>query len=252
MSHVSKCFRCYGSVVRPRISHLVISDWHLAGTVEVAPRRASFPLHLSRTIAIILCCAFGVSAKRTDGNARTKERILAVVPILEYPHSILRQRAKSVLKIDKTVFRLADDLMDTLVDSGGVGLAANQIGSLRRVIALKMPEDEEPSVYINPKIVHREGVREVSEGCLSFPHHYGIVQRSMWVRVTGLDRKTNEFRICADGLLAQAFEHETDHLNGILFIDHLLSHEHLFEYSDEEDAESEQEAAEDCLADAAP
>ena len=190
-----------------------------------------------------------MGVKPSDGNVRTKERILAVVPILEYPHSILRQRAKSVTKIDKTVFRLADDLMDTLVESGGVGLAANQIGSLRRVIALKMPEDEEPSVYINPRIVHREGVRDVSEGCLSFPNHYGIVRRSMWVRVTGLDRKTNEFRICADGLLAQAFEHETDHLDGILFIDHLLSHEHLFEYSDEEDTEAEAGPQDECSTD---
>ncbi len=162
---------------------------------------------------------------------------MAVVPILEYPHSILRQRAKIVSKIDRTVFRLADDLMDTLVDSGGVGLAANQIGALSRVIALKMPEDEEPSVYINPRIFHREGEREVAEGCLSFPSHYGIVRRSMWIRVTGLDRKTNVFRICAEGLLAQAFEHETDHLNGILFIDHLLSHQHLLEYPVEGDSE---------------
>ncbi len=186
----------------------------------------------------------------SEGNVRIKERVVAVVPILEYPHSILRQRARSVATIDKTVFRLADDLMDTLVDSGGVGLAANQIGSLRRVIALKMPEDEEPSVYINPRIVHREGVREVSEGCLSFPNHYGIVQRSMSVRVTGLDRKTNVFQICAGGLLAQAFEHETDHLNGILFIDHLLSHQHLFEYPDEEEAESEREQSDESLVDA--
>ena len=92
-------------------------------------------------------------------------------------------------------------------------------------------------------------MREVSEGCLSFPDHYGIVQRSMWVRVTGLDRKTNEFRICADGLLAQAFEHETDHLDGILFIDHLLSHEHLFEYSDEEAVEAASETHHDCSVD---
>ena len=154
--------------------------------------------------------------------------------------------------IDKTIFRLADDLMDTLVDSGGVGLAANQIGALRRVIALKMPEDEEPRVYINPRIVHRDGVRKIPEGCLSFPDHYGIVERSMRVRVTGLDRKTNIFQICADGLLAQAFEHETDHLNGILFIDHLLSHQHLFEYPDEEEAESEREPDDESLADAVP
>ena len=169
---------------------------------------------------------------------------MSVVPILEFPHSILRRRAKQVLKIDKTIDRLADDLMDTLVDSHGVGLAANQIGSLKRAIALKMPEDEEPSVYINPRIVHKEGNREVQEGCLSFPDHYGIVNRSMWVRVTGLDRKSKVLRIHADGLLAQAFEHEIDHLNGILFIDHLLSHEHLFEYASEED-ETESEAIDD-------
>lgn len=159
---------------------------------------------------------------------------MSVVPILEFPHIILRRRAKQVLKIDKTIDRLADDLMDTLVESSGVGLAANQIGSLKRAIALKMPEDEEPSVYINPKIVHKEGRREVREGCLSFPDHYGIVNRSMWVRVTGLDRKSKVLRIHTDGLLAQAFEHEIDHLNGILFIDHLLSHDHLFEYESEE------------------
>lgn len=147
-----------------------------------------------------------------------------------------------MLKIDKIINRLADDLMDTLIDAGGVGLAANQIGSLRRVIALKMPEDEEPTIYINPRIVHREGVREVVEGCLSFSDHYGVVGRSTWVRVTTLDRKTNVIRIRADGLLAQAFEHETDHLNGILFIDHLLSHEHLFPYPSE-DAVSELETS---------
>ncbi len=178
-----------------------------------------------------------------------EELVVAVVPILEYPHNILRQRAKSVTKIDRNVFRLADDLMDTLVDSGGVGLAANQIGSLKRVIALKMPEEEEPSTYINPRIVHREGEREVSEGCLSFPDHYGIVKRSMTVQVTGLDRKTNVFRICADGLLAQAFEHETDHLNGILFIDHLISHEHLFEYPTEEELAARAREHEECPTD---
>ena len=174
----------------------------------------------------------GASSLIDDVNKRV---IVAVVPILEFPHSTLRRRAKWVLKIDKTIDRLADDLMDTLVRSRGVGLAANQIGSLKRVIALRMPEDLEPSVYVNPRVVHREGTREVQEGCLSFPDHYGIVVRSLWVRVTGLDRKSKVLRIHADGLLAQAFEHEIDHLNGILFIDHLLSHEHLFEYESEED-----------------
>lgn len=159
---------------------------------------------------------------------------MAIAPILEYPHPVLRRRAKPVLTIDGSTQRLADDLMDTLLHSGGVGLAANQIGALLRVIALKMPDEEEPTVYVNPRIVHREGTRRIGEGCLSFPNHYGVVERSIWVKVTGLDRKTGVIRLYADGLLGQAFEHEIDHLNGILFIDHLLSHHHLFEYPSED------------------
>ena len=158
---------------------------------------------------------------------------MAVAPILEYPHPALRSRAKPVVTIDGSTQRLADDLMDTLVHSGGVGLAANQIGSLLRVIALMMPDEEEPTVYVNPRIVHREGTRRVEEGCLSFSKHYGVVERSIWVKVTGLDRKSGVIRLYADELLGQAFEHEIDHLNGILFIDHLLSHHHLFEYASE-------------------
>jgi peptide deformylase len=145
-----------------------------------------------------------------------------------------------VLRVDKVIERLADDLMDTLVESAGVGLAANQIGSLKRMIALRMPENDEPTIYINPKIMHKEGTREVQEGCLSFPDYYGTVNRSMWVKVTSLDRKSKVMRLRADGLLAQAFEHEIDHLNGILFIDHLLSHEHLFKYESEDEKQIEE------------
>lgn len=163
---------------------------------------------------------------------------MSVVPILEFPHSLLRRRANMVLKADKVIERLAEDLTDTLLDSAGVGLAANQIGSLKRMIALRMPEDDEPTVYINPKIIHKEGTREVQEGCLSFPDYYGTVHRSMWVKVTSLDRNSKVMRLRADGLLAQAFEHEIDHLNGILFIDHLLSHEHLFKYESEDDRDT--------------
>ena len=157
---------------------------------------------------------------------------MAVVPILEYPHSILRDRGRGAWqRSTRPSFALPTTSWTPSSTQAESGLAANQIGSLRRVIALKMPEDEEPSVYINPRIVHREGLREVSEGCLSFPGPlWDRAALDVGPRVTGLDRKTNVFRICADGLLAQAFEHETDHLNGILFIDHLLSHQHLFEY----------------------
>ena len=166
---------------------------------------------------------------------------MAKVPVLEYPHIILRRKAKKVNKIDRSIQRLADDLSDTLVASGGVGLAANQIGVLRRVIAIQVPEDPEPTIYINPEIIHREGKREVQEGCLSFPNLYGILNRSMWVKVKGMDRKSKIFRLRAEGLLAQAFEHEIDHLNGILFIDHVADHENLYRHEPGQDSLSEEE-----------
>ncbi|MDA1096906.1 MAG: peptide deformylase [Chloroflexi bacterium] len=169
---------------------------------------------------------------------------MSVVPILEYPHAMLRRRAKNVNKFDRSIERLADDLCDTLVDSGGVGLAANQIGVLRRVIAIQTEEDEEPRVYVNPEIIHREGERLIQEGCLSFPGYYGFVTRALWIKVKGLDRRARVFRIRADGLLAQAFEHEIDHLNGILFIDHLNSHEDLIKVDDDSDGEGDQGAEE--------
>jgi len=162
---------------------------------------------------------------------------VSVVPVLEYPHIILRQKAKKVRRMDRSIDRLADDLSDTLVSASGVGLAANQIGVLRRVIAIQLPEDEEPTVYINPEIIHREGQREVQEGCLSFPGLYGNITRSLWVKVKGMDRKSKLFRLRAEGLLAQAFEHEIDHLNGILFVDHVKSHEDLYRHEPGEEHE---------------
>ena len=130
-------------------------------------------------------------------------------------------------KIDRSVLGLVDDMLDTLRDAGGVGLAANQVGVLRRVIVIQLPMEEEPRVYINPEIVHREGEREIEEGCLSIPGYHALITRSIWVKAKGLDRRSRLVRLRANGLLAQALEHEIDHLNGILYIDHLESHEQL-------------------------
>ena len=152
---------------------------------------------------------------------------MAVRPILEYPHVALRQKAKKVRKIDKSILSLADDLVDTLCEAGGVGLAANQIGVLRRVIVIQLPDEEEPRVYVNPEITHREGEREVEEGCLSVPGYHAIVIRSIWVKAKGLDRQAKLIRLRAEDLLAQVLEHEIDHLNGILYLDHLESHQDL-------------------------
>ena len=158
---------------------------------------------------------------------------MAILPIYKYPHTILRQRAKKIRTIDKSIQKLVDDMMDTLQNSGGVGLAANQIGILKRLIVIQLPEDEEPTAYINPEIIHREGKREVQEGCLSIPGYYGTITRSMWIKAKGMDRKSRIMKITADGLLSQIIEHEIDHINGILYIDHLNSHEDLIKESSE-------------------
>ena len=158
---------------------------------------------------------------------------MAVLPIYEFPHLVLRQKAKKVRKIDRSIERLADDMTETLRQASGVGLAANQVGVLRRVIVIQLPEEEEPRVYINPEIVHREGERKVEEGCLSVPGYKGIITRAVWVKAKGLDRRSRLVRLKADGILAQALEHEIDHLNGILYMDHLNSHEQLIKIQPE-------------------
>ena len=152
---------------------------------------------------------------------------MAVRPILELPHPALRQRARKVRKIDSTILRLAYDMIDSMREASGVGLAANQVGVLRRVIVVQPPEEEEARIYINPEIVHREGQREVEEGCLSIPGYKGLITRSVWVKFGALDHTSKVVKLKADGLLSQTLEHEVDHLNGILYIDHLESHEML-------------------------
>ena len=160
---------------------------------------------------------------------------MGVLSIYEFPHSILRQRAKKVRRFDRSIHRLVDDMIETLGVAQGVGLAANQVGVLRRVIVIHLPEEEEPRVYINPEIVHREGEREVEEACLSVPGYKGIITRAIWVKAKGLDRTAKLVRIRGEGLLAQALEHEIDHLNGILYMDHLKEHQELIK--DEPDVE---------------
>ena len=153
---------------------------------------------------------------------------MAVLPILELPHPTLRRRARKVRKVDSTVLRLAHDMVDTLDAASGIGIAANQVGALRRIIVVRLPEEEEARIYINPEILHREGEREVEEGCLSIPGYRGLVTRSLWVKFGALDHTSVAVKLKAEDLLAQALEHEVDHLNGILYVDHLKSHDDLY------------------------
>jgi peptide deformylase len=135
---------------------------------------------------------------------------------------VLRQKAKRVPAVDGSIRRLIDDMVETMQQQGGVGLAAPQIGISLRVVVVQMP-DEEPFALVNPEIVKRRGEREVVEGCLSVPGYAGDIKRSVSVTVKGLDRHGKPVRIKATGLKAQALEHELDHLNGVLFVDHVAS-----------------------------
>ena len=158
---------------------------------------------------------------------------MAVLTIVELPHPALRRRAKKVRRIDSSLLRLAHDMVDTMRNVEGVGLAANQVNVLRRVIVIQLPDEEEARVYINPEIAHREGEREVDEGCLSVPGYRGLITRSVWVRFRALDHSSKLIKLKAEGLLSQVLEHEVDHLNGILFLDHLESHDKLVKVDSE-------------------
>jgi peptide deformylase len=139
---------------------------------------------------------------------------------------VLRQKARRVAAIDSSIQRLIDDMVETMQQASGVGLAAPQIGVPLRVVVIQLPDDE-PLALVNPEIVKRSGEREIVEGCLSVPGYAGGIKRSLSVTVKGRDRRGKPVRIKASGLMAQALEHELDHLNGVLFIDHIESPDKL-------------------------
>ncbi len=151
---------------------------------------------------------------------------MAVQPILIFPKALLRQKSKRISIIDNSIRKLAADMIETLHAANGAGLAAPQVGVLLRLIVLGIPEEKE-IVLINPQVVRREGERTVTEGCLCLPGYRGEVKRSLSVTVKGRDLSGREVRIKATDLLAQALEHEIDHLNGVLYIDHLESMDKL-------------------------
>ena len=171
---------------------------------------------------------------------------MAVLPICIAGDPILRQKAKKVRKIDDSIQKLIDDMIETMQDAPGVGLAANQVGVLLRVIVMEIPElddRENPKrdlyVLINPQIVKRSGERQLDEGCLSVPGYKAVVPRSVKVTVKGLDRDGKEIRIKAeDDLLAEVIEHEVDHINGTLYIDHLDSIDDLEKIEDVDEDEA--------------
>ncbi len=151
---------------------------------------------------------------------------MAIIPIRIAPDPVLRQKSKRVRSIDGSIHKLIDNMLETMHAAPGVGLAAPQVGVPLRVIVIGLPEQEDIAL-INPQIVRRKGERLINEGCLSVPGYVGQVKRAELVTVKGLNLDGKEIRIKADELLAQALEHEIDHLNGVLYIDYLESMDKL-------------------------
>ena len=164
---------------------------------------------------------------------------MAILNMRLVPDPILRKQAKKIGKILPALKKFTADMVDTMHSHNGVGLAANQVGSLQKIAVIQIPDMEEPLVLVNPEVTRREGEREVVEGCLSLPGYRGMVKRSVKVRVRALGLDGKVIRINAEELLAQALEHETDHLNGVLFIDHLVSPGSLWKISDEPDEDDD-------------
>ncbi len=135
---------------------------------------------------------------------------------------ILRKKSREIKNIDERIKELAGDMLDTMYDSEGVGLAAPQVGILKRIIVIDVGEG--PITLINPELVFEEGKQEEIEGCLSVPGKAGIVVRPELIKVKGLDIEGNEVLIKGEDFLARALSHEIDHLNGILFIDKVVKY----------------------------
>jgi peptide deformylase len=152
---------------------------------------------------------------------------MATMHIRHFPKdSALRQKAKRVSAIDSSIQRLIDDMIKTMQEVNGVGLAAPQVGVPLRVIVIQMPGGQ-PMTIINPEVVEHSGEQEVTEGCLSVPGYFGEIKRSAQVVVKGRDRQRKRIKVRASGLMAEALEHEIDHLNGVLYIDHVESQDKL-------------------------
>ena len=147
---------------------------------------------------------------------------MAILSILHYPDPRLHKVAQAVPEVDAEIRRLVDDMAETMYAAPGIGLAATQVNVHQQVIVIDTSEDKRGlMVFINPRIVARDGVQDYEEGCLSVPGIYETVRRAEHVKVEALDRNGEKFTLEADGLLAVCIQHEIDHLQGKVFVEYL-------------------------------
>ena len=147
---------------------------------------------------------------------------MAVRIVREDGDEILRKKSREVETVDDKIRNLLDDMVDTMHKYNGVGLSAVQVGILKRVVVIDLYDDKGPIKMVNPVIIKTKGEQEVEEGCLSFPNQYARLIRPMEVVAETLNENGEKIKIKAKGLLAQAICHELDHLDGVLFIDHMI------------------------------
>lgn len=147
---------------------------------------------------------------------------MPILDILHFPDSRLRNKAKPVSLVDDAVRRFVDDMLETMYQAPGIGLAATQVNDQRRIVVIDVSEDQsDPLCLINPEILSQQGIEEMDEGCLSVPGVYERVSRADRIRVRALNRQGESIEFDAEGLLAVCIQHEIDHLDGKLFIDYL-------------------------------
>jgi peptide deformylase len=150
---------------------------------------------------------------------------MTIKPLIILPDPLLRQVSQPVERVDSELNQLVDDMLETMYEAPGIGLAAIQVGVPRRLLVIDLAKEGEepvPLVFINPKIIRSSDERSTyEEGCLSIPDYYAEVERPATITVTSLDRTGKEVTTEADGLLATCLQHEIDHLDGVLFIDHI-------------------------------
>lgn len=149
---------------------------------------------------------------------------MSILTILEFPDERLRKKAARVENVDSRVRQLIDDMLDTMYDAGGIGLAATQVDAHLQILVIDTSEEKNaPLCFVNPEILTQEGAFEYKEGCLSVPNFYEKITRPGHITVKALDREGVAFEMQASDLLATCIQHEMDHLDGKLFVDYLSS-----------------------------
>lgn len=147
---------------------------------------------------------------------------MAIRNIRENGDEVLRKKSKEVTEVNDKIRELLEDMVQTMHKYNGVGLAAPQVGILKRVVVIDLYDDNGPIKLVNPRIIKTKGKVEVEEGCLSFPNQYAKMIRPTEVTAEALNENGEKIRIVGKGLLAQALMHEIEHLDGILFVDNMI------------------------------